>query len=70
MNLHTKLTITLLAGLIVVVTIAQYLQHRSSMELISSLSESNLTLLREREEGHALNVFRSVERAVPWRPFC
>ncbi len=64
MKLHTKLILTLLGGLIIVVTLAQGLQYRSIIQLINQLTESNIQLLREREEANAINIYLSAERAV------
>ncbi|MFH1744484.1 MAG: HAMP domain-containing methyl-accepting chemotaxis protein [bacterium] len=64
MKLHTKLTLSSLLGLIVVVTIAQVLQYRSGISSISSLSDSNIALFGAREEEHALDMFRTIQRAV------
>ncbi|MBF0397003.1 MAG: methyl-accepting chemotaxis protein [Desulfobacterales bacterium] len=64
MKLHIKLIISLLTGLIIVVTIAQLLQYFSILKLISNFSESNIRLIKEREEGFAHNIHRSVSKAV------
>ncbi len=63
-KIHTKLIVSLLAGLIVVVALAQLMQYFGVAGLISDLSESNIRLLKEREEEYAKNIFRSVEQAV------
>jgi len=64
MRLHTKLTLSSLVGLLVVVTLAQILQYRSSIDQVAALSKSDIALMREREEEHARNIFHAVERAV------
>ncbi len=64
MRLHTKLTLSLLVGLLLVVTLAQVFQYRSSIDQITSLSKQDIQLMQEREEEHAKNIFRSVERAI------
>jgi methyl-accepting chemotaxis protein len=63
-KIHTKLIVSSLAGLIVVVALAQLMQHFGVTGLISNLSESTIKLLKEREEEYAKNIFRSVEQAV------
>ncbi len=63
-KIHTKLIVSLLAGLIVVVALAQVMQYFGMTGLISDLSESNISLLKEREEEYAKNIFLSVEQAV------
>jgi methyl-accepting chemotaxis protein len=64
MRLHTKLVLSLIAGLIVVIIAAQLLQYNNITGLITGLSNDNVSLLKEREEGFAKNIFRSVSRAV------
>ena len=64
MKLHTKLILSLLAGLIVVVFAAQVFNYRSVDGLLSSFSQANIKMISEREEDFAKNIHRSVERAV------
>ena len=64
MKLNFKLTLSLLIGLIVVLTIGQIIQHKNMSGIISELSVSNMQLLKEREVENALNIFNSVDRAV------
>ncbi len=64
MKLHNRLVLSLLGGLIVVMTLAQVWQYSEMEKLISDLSKANLSLLKEREEKFAVNMYRSVERAV------
>ncbi|RJP30892.1 MAG: HAMP domain-containing protein [Candidatus Omnitrophota bacterium] len=64
MKLHTKLILSLLAGLVIVVTIAQVMQYQSVIEQITDLTEANIKLLREREEASAKNIYLSVERSI------
>lgn len=63
-TLYTKLIVSLLAGLVIVVAAAQIFQYVSVSGLISDFSDSNIRLLKEREENFARNIFGSVERAV------
>ena len=64
MKLHTKLILSLLASLIVVVAVAQILQYVGVTGVISRLAQSNINLLKEREEENARNIFLTVEQAV------
>lgn len=64
MKLHTKLSLMILSGLVLIVVIAQIFQYLQSSKLISALSSDTLALLKEREEQAVRNIFRSVERAV------
>ncbi|HPO09089.1 MAG TPA: methyl-accepting chemotaxis protein, partial [bacterium] len=64
MKLHTKLTLSLLVGLILIVTIAQYLQYRSGVGLIRDMSDSNVKLVTQQQEESAKNIFRSSQRGV------
>lgn len=64
MKLHVKLNMALLSGLIIVVLIAQFIQYSKTADLISDLSGSTLSTLKEREEGFARNIFDAVDRAV------
>ncbi len=64
MRLHVKLSMSLAAGLCIVVVVAQVIQYSNAVRLISDLAESNISAMREREEAYARNIFNSVERAV------
>jgi methyl-accepting chemotaxis protein len=64
MKLHTKLTLVLLVGLIVVVSGVQIMQYTSVTRRLGQMSEQDLTLLRQREETAARNICASIERAV------
>lgn len=64
MKLHTKLILTLVTFLSVVVIIAQFLQYLQISSQISELSESNIALLTEREEGFSRNLYHSVANSV------
>ena len=64
MKLHTKLIITLLVFLSVVIIVAQFVQFLQISGQISKFSESNITLLTAREEGFAKNLYRSVANSV------
>lgn len=64
MKLHTKLILTLLACLSVVVILAQLIQYLQISGQIEELSESNLSLLTEREEEYSRNLYRSVANSV------
>jgi methyl-accepting chemotaxis protein len=64
MKLHTKLTLVLLGGLIVVVSGVQIMQYRSVTTRLGQLSDKDVALLRQREETAARNVCASIEQAV------
>ena len=64
MKLHTKLTLSLLVGLILVVGVAQVLQYIGVTSRIAKLSDADMQLLRSREEESARNIYESVEHSV------
>ena len=64
MKLHTKLVVSLLSGLVVVVLTAQCLQYIAIRKLTSNLSETSIEILKEREREFASDIHRSSERAV------
>lgn len=64
MKLHAKLTLSLLAGLVVVVTLAQTLQYQSVIGNLSRFSDDSIDVLRSREETNASNIFYSVENSI------
>ncbi len=64
MKLHTKLTLSLLLGLLLVMTLAQVLQYTGVVARISMLSSQDMKLLRATEERAVRNICVSVENAV------
>ncbi|KPA18408.1 methyl-accepting chemotaxis sensory transducer protein [Candidatus Magnetomorum sp. HK-1] len=64
MSIHSKLTFTLLIGLILVLSIAQSLSYLSINSMVSNFSESSMQILEQKEEDFAMNIFHTVERAV------
>lgn len=62
MKLHTKLILSLLGGLILVVAVAQVRQYFGVT--ISDLAESDIRLLEQREQESAENIFQSVQQSV------
>ena len=64
MKLHIKLILSLLAGLVFIIVLAQIQQYANITGLVSDLSNNNLEVLKEREEGFAKEIFRSISRAV------
>ena len=64
MKLHVKLNLALLAGLVMVMAIAQFVQYHGAMGFISALSKDSIDIIKNREEEFARNIFRSVDRAV------
>ncbi len=64
MKLHTKLVLALIAVLILVIGIGQIIQLENIKNRISDFSESNIKILKEREERFVTNIHKSIERAV------
>jgi methyl-accepting chemotaxis protein len=64
MKLYAKLILSLVTGLLVVVSTAQILQYLSINRQVSRFSRSTLELLKSRDEKAARNIFKSVEYAV------
>ncbi|MBU0992232.1 MAG: methyl-accepting chemotaxis protein [Proteobacteria bacterium] len=64
MKLHTKLVLSLLAGLIAVVLTAQCFQYITITKLASDLSSTSISILEKRESEFAHDMHRSAERAV------
>lgn len=64
MKLHSKLNLALLAGLVMVMAIAQFVQYHGAIGLISTLSNDTIDIIKNREEESARNIFRSVDRAI------
>lgn len=74
-NVYVKLTLTIIAGLVVVLSLGQYLQYRHTSSKITSLigmnmdslreiSEDNITQWKLREEQNALNLFQSITHSI------
>jgi methyl-accepting chemotaxis protein len=64
MKLHTKLILTLMLCLSVVILLAQLYQYSEVNREIKELSASNLKLLSDREEDFARNLYHSVAGSV------
>ncbi len=64
MKLHTKLTLSLLSGLLVIVLLAQTFQQARSSAALKEQTGENLKQLEEREWKSAENIGRTVEYAV------
>ncbi len=64
MKLHTKLIISLMTVLLVVMMLVQSIQYFSTMKLIDGLSRSEINMLHRGEEQKALSLFLTVNRAV------
>ena len=64
MKLHTKLILSLLAALAVVITTSQAWQYISSTRNISSQVGYDLKVLEDRETVGATNVYHSIQKAV------
>ncbi len=64
MKLHLKLTLALLAGLLLIIFASQWFQQTRNGTLLRELGHENVALLADREAKNAENVFQSVEFAV------
>ena len=64
MKLYTKLILSQVVLLVVVLAVAQALQYEKINQSITDFSRSNLQLMKDREEQAAKNIFYSVDRAV------
>ena len=64
MKLHSKLILSLLGGLVLVVVIAQIFNYTNVIEHIQRLARTNIQQLEEQETKSATNIFHSVERAT------
>ena len=64
MRLRTKLILSLGVSLVIVVVLAQIFQYWNVSGKIADFSESNVTLLKERQLESAENIYRSVERGL------
>jgi methyl-accepting chemotaxis protein len=64
MKLHSKLILSIVACLVIILAAAQIVQYRSTVGLTADLAQTNIQLLKVREEQSAKNIFHSAERAV------
>jgi methyl-accepting chemotaxis protein len=64
MKLHTKLTLSLLGGLLLIIFVSQWFQQSRNAALLHALGKDNVAQLADREAKNAENVFLSVEFAV------
>jgi methyl-accepting chemotaxis protein len=64
MKLHWKLSLVLVIGVLVVVSLTQALQYFTVTKRISNLSSGDLALMRQREETAARNVCDAVGHSV------
>ena len=64
MKLQTKLTISLLAGLLLIIFASQWFQQARNATMLQSLGTANQTLLADREITNAENVLNSVQLAI------
>ncbi|MEW6742720.1 MAG: methyl-accepting chemotaxis protein [Planctomycetota bacterium] len=64
MKLHIKLSLLLLAGLVIVVSLGQLLQYADLTRRTTDLVRSSLALFQKRSENDARNLYLSVESAV------
>ena len=64
MKLHTKVVLTLVAVMILIIGIGQLIQLNTMKKQISRFSNENIKILKEREERFVSNIHSSVERVV------
>lgn len=64
MKLHTKLILTLIVCLSVVIVVSQFFQYVQINGEIGKLTEDNLSRLKSREETFARNLYHSVASSV------
>ena len=64
MKLSTKLTLTLLSGVLIVFAVAQWLQLRQHQRTLQGLSEVSLKAIVDREWLNAENTYLSAQHAV------
>ena len=64
MKLHTKLILSLLIGLVVVIAIGQTVQYIRTLSRINHLSENILHIFIDREDAHAFQIQESVEQSI------
>jgi methyl-accepting chemotaxis protein len=64
MKLHTKLTLSLLGGLLLIIFVSQWFQQARNAAQLHAFGQDNVAQLANREAKNAENVFLSVEFAV------
>jgi methyl-accepting chemotaxis protein len=64
MSIHVKLTLSLLIGLVIILTSGQLFNYYSINSKIAEFSNSNIKILEQREKDFAMNIFHSVEKSV------
>jgi methyl-accepting chemotaxis protein len=64
MKLHTKLILSLLGGLLLIIFVSQWFQQWRNATLLHALGNDNVAELADREAKNAENIFLSVEYAV------
>jgi methyl-accepting chemotaxis protein len=64
MSIHLKLTLSLLIGLVIILTSGQMYNYYNVSRKISEFSDSNIKILEQREKDFAMNIFHSVEKSV------
>jgi methyl-accepting chemotaxis protein len=64
MKLHIKLILSLLATLLIVLSITQTFAYINNQKLLKDFADHNLELIRKREETQALNLFEAAEHAT------
>jgi len=64
MSIHLKLTLSLLIGLLIILTSSQLYSFYNIRNMVSDFSEFNIQILKQREKDFAMNIFHSVEKSV------
>jgi methyl-accepting chemotaxis protein len=64
MSIHLKLTLSLLIGLLIILTSSQLFSFYQISNMMSDFSESNIHILEQREKDFAMNIFHSIEKSV------
>lgn len=64
MKLHTKLILSLLSALIVVVSIAQFVQYLDSTKRLQEQAQADVEILEQREKENAENVYTSIQQSI------
>lgn len=64
MKLQTKLIIAFIAGLVIVITLAQVVQYFNMTSMVGNMAEKNTKLVRDMVEENAINIFTGVERSI------
>jgi len=64
MSIHLKLTLSLLIGLVFILSLSQLFSYYSINNMMSEFSQSNIKIWEQKEKDFAMNIFHSVEKSV------